>query len=81
MSEFCVDKSRKDGLTIYCKECIKTREGIRIQKYPEKVSASKKLHVLKYPWKKKKSVDKYRKNNPDKIRDSYLKGQYGITLV
>ena len=43
-SDFSTDKSRADGLCVYCKECYASRQRVWKIENPEKVRAAKRLY-------------------------------------
>jgi len=81
LDNFHKDKSRKDNLHCWCKDCvskkdhnfyIKNREKIKIntkkwsRNNPQKTALSKKKWLIKNPTKRKIALNKYIKNNPGK---------------
>lgn len=61
---FCKHKSGKDGLAARCKECSNI--------YHREYNARHREH-------KNKLTNNWRKANPDRVRNIYLKHTYGIT--
>ncbi len=73
LSEFSKDKSRKDNLNIYCKECNKRYRDNNI----EKRKKYQKMYKKQYPWKSIFNSIKQRCENPNNTFYKYY-GEKGI---
>jgi len=80
-SEFTLDKSKKDNLTIYCKDCLKLkREKYKgtcdhNEYYQEKYKDKRKEYYNDNIEKKKEYRKKYWEENKETIKEKY-KGKY-----
>jgi len=90
------NKNTKDGLYIYCKECVKNKahkryviNKIKILKQNNEWKKQNSKHMLKLstkwakenPEKRKTTYKKYEENNKPKRRNWHLVKTYGITLT
>lgn len=73
VSEFGKDKSRKDGLFPYCKECKGISDSKQYQKNPNKVKARTKAWKLNNPDKKREFNRVYKKCNKEKVNSNTRK--------
>ena len=75
LSEFGKNKSKEDGLTYWCKKCLKkyreeNKEKIReygqrnYKNHKEEIRINQKQYNKNFPWKRTMSHIKYRCNNP-----------------
>lgn len=79
-SEFSKDKSTKDGLKFYCKECDRISHREYYQKNKERINSRSKEWDKNNPEKRKKIEKRYRDNNKDVFRNNQLKRKFGITI-
>ena len=77
---FSKNKSKKEGLNSVCKECHKTYIKKHYQKNKEYYVENAEIWKTKNPNRRKEIALQYARKNPDKIRNNFLKSQYGITL-
>jgi hypothetical protein len=78
--EFGLNKTRKDGMSSWCKACSKDNRKLIREKFPEKIADYERNYAKKYrklhPESNKKATKKWRKNNIDhwkKYHDNYMK--------
>jgi hypothetical protein len=77
LESFTKKTGTKDGLSFYCKECVRHKNRqFRInnpENNPEKKKASYKKWAENNPEKKKANNQKWAENNPEKVKASYKK--------
>jgi len=86
LNHFAKNKKKKDGIDIYCKECIKQYKDKNKEiflKYAKEYRQSHQKQIKAYQKKYRLQHRKYfydwKKEHPDEVYNSYLK-KYGITL-
>lgn len=79
-SEFSKNNTRKTGRNSYCKSCHKEYVAKHYQENKETYLEKADNWKTANPQKRKDVANKYTKNNPEKLRNNFLKNKYGITL-
>jgi hypothetical protein len=65
LEDFGIRRAEKDGLHYYCKKCHKEKSAQYRKDNPDST---------------RQCVSNYRKQNPEKVKDSQLRTKYGISL-
>jgi len=85
-SSFCKDKTRKDGLRSYCKDCSNKKSRQHYEENKEdRIKQVKnwqednKEHLQEYRDGRKEEAKRYNAQNKDKQRNKRLYNTYGIT--
>lgn len=68
LGDFSKDKSRKYGVSGYCRECQKSRY-FRTPEYREKSRIASRIFNLLFPEKRKEITHRWNQKHPDKIRE------------
>jgi hypothetical protein len=73
ISDFCLDKHRKDGRSSCCKECAREKGRLYREKYPEKVREQQREYNRtrrkNNPEKQREHCRKYYKKHPEKAKE------------
>ena len=69
LTEFCKDKSRKDGLNIYCKPCKRKGQRVYRENNPEKVRERQRVYRENNLEKVRERKRTWKKNNLEKVRE------------
>ncbi len=70
VSAFSKDKTRKDGLSPYCKDCRKIYQRDYAHKNKDKLGDQHRLYVASNPEKQAKWNQTYRNTHPDRVKGS-----------
>jgi len=83
-SEFYKDKSKSDGLTMYCKECKKAGSTKSYAIHRKKIKEKQREYRKAHPEKGVELGRKWQKAHPEKVaaiqRKTVLKCRYGLTI-
>jgi hypothetical protein len=79
--EFNRNKSQRDGLSGYCRECSKEASRKHRIKHPEKVAAVRAKHHAANPGSKAKSDRKWREANPKNNREWRNNNRFRQALI
>ena len=92
LDAFGKQSRNRDGLSCWCKDCYNEYDRTRYRANPERerryrlehrdrINAIQKRRDDANPVAANKRAQTWRKANPNKVRESWLKRQYGLTLV
>ena len=81
INDFRRASSEKDGHQHACKSCQTAKRKEWNEKNPGLAREKAKILRAKNPDKHNAHTTRWRKNNPDKVKDSFLKKKYGIGIV